>query len=298
MSFYVNGDHIGNGSGPGEAKLARRFCASLLPSFNVFAVNASTSNPGTVSGGLIATILLTYSDGTTDLLLTDSSWRVSAGVPVGFEQLSFDDTAWRVATVVGAYGASPWGAVAIPADPPVVSFVSTQWVWTNVLPANGFVPPGPRAFRRAFTVGLGEVPASASIIITADDQYSLWVNGVLIGSGTNYKIAQQYTVNFITPVETLVFAVLATNGGTIPNNAGLLASVEINMAVTGRANCTAGALLQTDVTWKSTKGAIPAGWELPGFDDSAWPPVVGEGTYGVAPWDTLTIAAPSAPVNA
>jgi hypothetical protein len=69
------------------------------------------------------------------------------------------------------------------------------------------------------------------------------------------------------------------------------------MMPAGRANCTAGSFLATDIGWKSTKGAIPTGFERPGFDDSAWPAVVAEVTYPGAPWNTLTIAAPSAPVT-
>ncbi|KAJ7728023.1 hypothetical protein B0H14DRAFT_3518709 [Mycena olivaceomarginata] len=72
--------------------------------YNVFAFNASTSINGADEGGLMATILLTYSDGTKDTLVTDSSWRVKGAPPLGFEQLSFDNTAWPVDTVVGNYG--------------------------------------------------------------------------------------------------------------------------------------------------------------------------------------------------
>ncbi|KAJ6609085.1 hypothetical protein B0H10DRAFT_510538 [Mycena sp. CBHHK59/15] len=118
MTVYVHGEPIGEGSG--NTRFGRRLRASLLPSYNVFAFNATMSNAGSVAGALIATILLTYSDGTTDTLVTDSSWRVSNTDPAGFADLAFDDT-WPVETVLGSYGANPWGTIAIPADPPVVS---------------------------------------------------------------------------------------------------------------------------------------------------------------------------------
>ncbi|KAJ7448311.1 hypothetical protein FB451DRAFT_1411329 [Mycena latifolia] len=41
------------------------------------------------------------------------------------------------------------------------------------------------------------------------------------------------------------------------------------------------------------EGAIPAGFQEPGFDDSAWPAAFQEAAYGDAPWGTITIAAPS-----
>ncbi|KAJ6611963.1 hypothetical protein B0H10DRAFT_1808431, partial [Mycena sp. CBHHK59/15] len=158
------------------------------------------------------------------------------------------------------------------------------WIWTDVLPASGLVPAGSqRAFRKTFIPTPGETPASTNILIAADDEYTLYVNGVLIGSASGYSVARQYIVN-LEPAAELMFAVLATNGGTVANHAGLLVSIEISMAPAGRTNCTAGATLVSDATWKSTKGAIPSGFQLPGFDDSTWPMAVSEAAYGAAPW--------------
>lgn len=291
LTLFVNCDLIGSAEG---TRFARRFCVSLLPSYNVFAVNASTS--AAANGALIATILVTYSDGTTDTIVSDSSWRVSNSVPAGFEQLSFDDTAWVAATTVGNYGASPWTTVFIPADPPVVSITGANWIWTDVAPASGIeYPAGQRVFRKTFIPAAGEIPISATILITIDNAYTLYVNGVRVGSGSNWKVGQHYTVNLL-PTPELVFAVVATN--TVLSAAGLIASIEINMAAAGRVNCSAGALVISNASWKSPKGAIPTGWELPGFDDSAWPAVKVESAYTGSPWGPVTFAAPSPPVTA
>lgn len=257
MNLYVNGDYIGSGSAPGRWGYAQRFCIDLLPSFNVFAVNAST--PSATIGGLIGTILVTYSDGTTDTLLTDSSWRVTTGSPAGFEQLSFDDTAWGVATAKGAFGAEPWGTVLIPSDPPVPSLFAAQWVWTNVVPESGSLPAGSRAFRRIFTPAPGQTPLSANIIVSTDNEYTLYVNGVTVGTGTDFKIAQQYVVEFGTAVSEIVVAVLATNAAV--GAAGVLLMMEVNMQPSGRASCTAGSIISSDNAWKSTLDAIPTGFE-------------------------------------
>ncbi|KAJ7501930.1 hypothetical protein B0H11DRAFT_1991620 [Mycena galericulata] len=291
MDLFVNGEYIGSGTPPARTRFTNRYCVDLLPSFNVFAVNATSGS----AGGMLATILVTYSDDTTDILVSDSSWRVTNGVPVGFEQLSFDDTAWATASVLGAYGAAPWDTVYIPSSPAVLGFERAEWVWTDVVPASGTLPAGSRAFRRTFTPAPNQTPLTADIIITADNTYALYVNGVNIGNGSDWQVAQHWRVNFETPVTEIVLAVLAHNN--LPSPAGLLVNMEVNMQPSGRTNCTAGSFVLTDNVWKSTKGAIPAGWEQPGFDDSAWPAVVSEGAYGVAPWDTVTISAPSAPVN-
>ncbi|KAJ7789428.1 hypothetical protein B0H14DRAFT_3162077 [Mycena olivaceomarginata] len=287
FNLYVNGDNVG--SGHSRVSFSHRFCVDLLPSYNVFAVNASTASVG----GLLATILLTYTDSTTDTLVSDGTWRANKGLPAGFEQLSFDDTAWPAATVLAAYGQGDFATVVerIPSDPPVVDLSRADWVWTDVIPASGN-PASSRAFRRVFTPAPGQVPASATIIIAADNEYTLYVNGVTVGMGSTRKVAQRYTVNFANPVSEVVLAVLATNNAASP--AGLISAMEINMKPAGRTSCTAGAFVLTDAQWKSPKGAIPVAFEQPGFDDSAWPVVVAEEVYGAGPtWGTLAISAVS-----
>ncbi|KAJ7748926.1 hypothetical protein B0H16DRAFT_1847937 [Mycena metata] len=287
LNLYVNGDYIGSGGG----RFAHRFCVDLFPSLNIFAVNASTTGSGTGTvAGLIATILVTYQDNTTDMLLTDSSWRAKGSLPLGWETPAFDDTTWPVATVVGSYDIAPWDTILvnIPADPPILSFAEAEWVWTDVVPASGTLPAGSRAFRRTFTPFPSQVPAAATIIISADNEYTLYVNGVTIGSGSNFKVAQRYTVNFATAPEEVVLAVLVTN--TAAGTAGLLVGMEVNMVPSGRTSCTAGTFSLSNVGWKSTKSAIPAGFEQPEFDDSAWPVVAVEAVYPAAPWGTVTIA--------
>ncbi|KAJ7782174.1 hypothetical protein B0H14DRAFT_3893889 [Mycena olivaceomarginata] len=237
LSFYVNGVYIGSGNTPASAPRpgsVRRFCADLLPSYNVFAVIASTPGSGAAVGAFIATILVTYSDGTQDTLVTDSSWRAKSGIPLGFEQLSFDDTAWSVATVVGSFGVAPWVTAVVPADPPVLGPDRAQWVWTDVVPASGIVHPGSRVFRRTFVPAPGQVLGTATIIIAADNAYTLYVNGVTIGSKTNFKIAQKYTVTFASAPTEVVLAVLATNN--VATTAGLLVAMQVNITTGASAN--------------------------------------------------------------
>ncbi|KAJ7789439.1 hypothetical protein B0H14DRAFT_3574012 [Mycena olivaceomarginata] len=220
-------------------------------------------------------------------LMSDSTWRVNKGLPAGFQQLSFDDTAWPGATVLAAYGQGDFDMVVerIPSDPPVVDLSRADWVWTDVIPASGTIPASSRAFCRVFTPAPGQVPTSATIIIAADNEYTLYVNGVTVGMGSTRKVAQRYTVNFANPGSEVVLTMLATNNAASP--AGLISAMEINMQPAGRTSCTAGAFVLTDAQWKSPKGAIPAAFEQPGFDDSAWPVVVAEEVYGAGPtWGT------------
>ncbi|KAJ7901249.1 hypothetical protein B0H13DRAFT_1883122 [Mycena leptocephala] len=67
------------------------------------------------------------------------------------------------------------------------------------------------------------------------------INGVPIGSGSNWQVAQHYTVNFAAGSTEIVFAVLATNvAPSAATTAALIVAAEINMVPTGRTNYTAG----------------------------------------------------------
>ncbi|KAJ6493896.1 hypothetical protein C8R47DRAFT_1043631 [Mycena vitilis] len=291
MQLYVNGDLIGAGTPPNGGAFAGRFCVDLLPSFNVFAVSGHTDAPA--GGGMLAAIRVTYSDNTTDTIVSDASWRVQGSPPTGFQQLSFDDTAWSAGTVVGTAGGAPWGTIEFASNPPVLALNSAQWIWTNVVPANGLLPPGSRAFRHTFVPAPNQRPMTANILIAADNEYTLYVNGVPIGSGANAKVAQHYVVDFQPGTSEIVFAVLATNTGAVASRAGVVAFAEVNMVPTGRDGCVAGAYVLSNGLWKSTSGAIPAGWEQPGFNDTAWGAAAAQEPYPGTKFGTLTVAAAS-----
>ncbi|KAJ6574601.1 hypothetical protein B0H19DRAFT_1230470 [Mycena capillaripes] len=141
---------------------------------------------------------------------------------------------------------------------------------------------------RAAIVGRHHLPVARR---HTDNAHTPYVNGVSIGSVTNFKIAQHYTVNFASAPSEVVLAVLTKNNTA--SAAGLLVAMELNMVPARRTNCTAGAFVMSDVGWNSTKDSIPAGFEQPRFDDSTWPAVVVEADYTAAAWGTLTIAASS-----
>jgi hypothetical protein len=247
FTLYVNGGQVGSG---GDFINADRFCVPLRSCLNVFAVTAVNGRTTPNPAGLLIAIKITYSDGTTSTIVSDTTWRAST-IPAGYEQLSLDDNSWKPAIAEGAYGVAPWGQIPIPSSPPVLSLANSNWIWTNEV-VNGNAPPGSRAFRRTYTPPTGQTATSATIIVAVDNEYSLYVNGILVGSGNNFGIAQQYTVN-LSPAPNVVFAVYAVNNQPANGNspAGLLAAIEIDLA---ECNCTSGDLVLTDGSWKSNTG--------------------------------------------
>jgi hypothetical protein len=66
--------------------------------------------------GVIASILLAYDDGTSEVITTDESWKGLSGVqtPTGYDAVGLDDSAWWAASPGGAYGVAPWGNTTVP----------------------------------------------------------------------------------------------------------------------------------------------------------------------------------------
>lgn len=104
----VNGRDLGSTTGAeNEWQQARRFFTALEPTRNVIAVR--TNNGPNSPAGLLATIKVTYSDGTTETIITDNTWKAAKTFPEDFANPSFDDSTWANAVTQAAYGSGPWG---------------------------------------------------------------------------------------------------------------------------------------------------------------------------------------------
>ncbi|KAJ7103044.1 lectin [Mycena belliarum] len=283
LTMFVNGAEVGTG---GNFTVAERFCFPLQPCLNVFAVTATNAGG---PAGILATILITYTDGTTSTIVSDTTWRYFLTVPDGYEQLSYDDNSWTPAVAEGPYGVAPWGQISIPSSAPALALSDVSWIWTSEV-VNGAAPAGARAFRKTYTPPTGHTATLAKIIITADNEYTLYVNGVLVGSGSTWPVAQTYTVD-LSPASNVVFAVYAVNAA---GPAGLLAAIEITLS---ECSCSSGVIVYTDAGWKSYIGT-PYGFQLAGYDDSSWPTATVEGPEGMPPWGSITVSSSSGPVTA
>ncbi|KAF8954692.1 hypothetical protein BDZ97DRAFT_1863133 [Flammula alnicola] len=301
-TLYVNGYEIGTGV---DFTKAQRYCVPLVPDCNVFAVEGQNyqytgSNVGNAAGVLSA-IEIRFTDGFTETIVTDGEWHGVSGVPAGFEQVAFDDSAWPAAFVEGPYPTTaPWNApqnaITIPpaTQNPGPSLPSASWIWTNEVDSAGNAPIGGRAFRKTVTLPAGQFVDTVTMDIVADNAYTLYINGLLVGSGQDFHTAQRYQVNF-PPTSTVTIAVYAANDG---GPAGLLAAAELEGCACG---CAENTFIITDGNWKYSTGnstGIPAGFENPGFDDAAWPAAIVEGPYGQAPWGQVATPTSNSPQSA
>ncbi|KAF9547110.1 hypothetical protein CPC08DRAFT_648854 [Agrocybe pediades] len=290
-TLYLNGQQIGTGH---NWPIAQTYCVPLSPFYNVFAVNATNDLTVPNPAGLLAAIEFKYTDGSVGKVVTDPTWRVTTNVPAGFQQIFFNDAAWPAATIQANYEGSNWGPISIPsssASPPL-SLTDANWIWTNEV-NGGSAPIGTRAFRKTITLPAGQRATSATIYMAADDAFTLYVQGKIVGSGSYFQ-SNKYVVDILPHSCQVTIAAFTDNAG---GPAGLIAVVDLTMEDRGCGSQVVSFV--SDGSWKYNLGT-PAGFQLVGYDDSAWPTAVVEGKYGMPPWGSIAIpanvSAPSGPI--
>lgn len=144
-------------------------------------------------------------------------------------------------------------------------FNGSKWIWH---------PDAHRTVYFRKLVSLDRPVAAFDILITADDSYELWVNGRMIGSGSDWQKPQTFEVKTPIAREHSAISVKCTDNG---DAAGLICLVTVRFEDGTTAD------IASDETWRAT--ADPAdGWNSLRFDDSAWTPVKVIGDYGCEPW--------------
>ncbi|PBK60163.1 hypothetical protein ARMSODRAFT_898404 [Armillaria solidipes] len=170
------------------------------------------------AGPLIATILVNYTDGTTETIVTDTTWKTLQTVqPSGWTNPSFDDTKWVAAVSKSPGTKTPWGSRSPIRSPPAINMTGAHWIWTNETDANGWDPVGHRAFRDTITSPYGKVAVCGRVVIGADNNYALFVNGDNIGHRGNWHSIEAYstTTNTIPYMDPNV-NVFAVDGKNVP----------------------------------------------------------------------------------
>lgn len=207
---------------------------------------------------------------TVNVVTTSGSASASSSFTTGF--LSQSD--WNGSSWIG--NGPPTSSA------PQPSFGGASWIWTSDTQTNPPVAPvGTRAFRKTVLSPANKKAVSASVLLTVDDTFSLYVNGLFIGSSPaavdTWRTAQSFPVGTLNPTSNL-FAIRATNTQA-GSAAGLLASIQVTF------NDGTNTTISSDSSWKSNLNAA-SGFELVSTDDSTWSNSTIIGTYGIDPWDT------------
>ncbi|KAK0452554.1 hypothetical protein EV421DRAFT_1898291 [Armillaria borealis] len=219
----------------------------------------------TAAGPLIATIRVNYKDGSTDTIYKDTTWKILSSVPpAGWTSPSFDDSKWGTPVVKLAGTQTPWGRPW--AYPPAIDMDPAQTIWTDEV-KNGVAPVGHRAFRTTITSPYGKAAVCGKMVIDADNNYTLYVNGDYLGHGGDWHTMQAYSVPILDP-DVNVIAVDGENGAvspgsTQPNAAAVVAALVIAY------NDGSFATFYTSKNWKAVH-SVPSGFEEKDYDDGSW----------------------------
>ncbi|MFE1800425.1 family 78 glycoside hydrolase catalytic domain [Streptomyces sp. NPDC059517] len=190
------------------------------------------------------------------------------------------------------------GAAAAP-EPP--SFEGASWIWSPGATSND-APNGPRWFRGALTAPAGAEVRRATLLATADDDFTLYLDGVQVMHQAEQTDAwrQGHLLDVTEEVKAagsgrLVVAALATNRGNASVNPGGLL-VRLLVEHGSGAGADAGTVeLVTGEGWRSAD-TEQQGWQQAEFDDSAWAGAAVLAPYGQGPWGSgVSIAAPEQP---
>ncbi len=172
-----------------------------------------------------------------------------------------------------------WIAFRPPAEaaPPAINAAELRWIWFPGDPAQN-VPKADRFFRRLFDVS-GRI-TRAEIFITADNRFSLSVNGRKVGGGGSWDRFERFDLkDLIVPGRN----VLAVTAGNEDGPAGLIGQLQVEVE-DGPA-----LRLSTDASWKCSNRSA-SGWHFVTFDYSAWEAAKELAPLGGGPWqDKLSV---------
>jgi len=162
-----------------------------------------------------------------------------------------------------------------------------DWIWYPEGDPKRDAPVEGRYFRRRFELPPGTVVRRAVLRVSADDRFSVWLNGRQIGAGADWSTPTAIDATVALQPGANLLAIRAENGQAPVdlNPAGLNAALEISRA-DGETIC-----LATDARWRAAKTAVDD-WTSLEFDDSDWPMALATARYGDPPWGALSTDPP------
>jgi alpha-L-rhamnosidase len=159
-------------------------------------------------------------------------------------------------------------------------FGGAKWIWFPEGNPAVSAPLGTRYFRRVFELPANQTVRMATIEMTADDAFHLFVNDQKAGSGDSWRTPGTISIGALLKPGKNVLAVEARNVGDGPNPAGLIGRLNIDFEK-GTA-LTVG----TDGSWKSATN-FENEWDTLAFDDTDWAMAKPLGKYGMQPWGRI-----------
>lgn len=167
-----------------------------------------------------------------------------------------------------------------------LNFDGCKWIWANEGNPLKEAPVADRYFRRVVDLPIDRRVRRGVFLVTADDEFLLFVNGDEAGRSDDKPYAWQRPktieiTNLLHPGEN-VLAIMVTNKG---GPAGVLGKLMVEFEDGGSFT------LVTDGNWKVLERA-EEGWNRPDFEDVRGTSVLELGDFKTAPWGILSANPP------
>ena len=153
----------------------------------------------------------------------------------------------------------------------------TSWIWFPEGKQEKPAPVATRYFRRTLALPPDRALKQARLLITADNDCAVFVNGQAAGTARNHRAATEMDLAKLLHAGNNVIAVSARNSGSDPNVAGWVGRLRLEF------DRGEPLVIATDEQWK-TANQEANGWNDAGFDDSSWVAAKNLGPVGMAPW--------------
>ncbi len=167
-----------------------------------------------------------------------------------------------------------------------------HWIWYPEGDPTTDAPVAPRYFRKTFELSNAKQPRRGTLWISADDRFTVYVNGDLIREHTGTGTFAKIDISAKLKPGRNVLAVMVENlpAPVAANPAGLLASLHVETA--GEA----ARVIPSDATWRTAqKVSNDWQWTAEEFDDSQWIEAKDLGSYGRSPWGSFVAGTPYGP---
>ncbi|UCG56059.1 MAG: family 78 glycoside hydrolase catalytic domain [Phycisphaerales bacterium] len=159
----------------------------------------------------------------------------------------------------------------------------SKWIWYPEGDPKQSAPVGIRLFRKTFPIPSDRKIKQAACAATADNRFSLFLNGQRILQGSSFQEAPAADVTDQLRQGTNVLAVEAANEGDSANPAGLIAVLKIEF------ESGPPIVIATGGDWKTRRGKTARFMDAD-FDDAQWEMAQVAGDHGVDPWKEIKIA--------
>jgi hypothetical protein len=157
------------------------------------------------------------------------------------------------------------------------SISESEWIWYPEGNPAQSAPVGTRYFQRIIHVDARKVLVSATAAVSADNDFTLWINGKKVSEGDNFNVTVRTPIASSLRPGDNVIAVAVANGGGEPNPAGWIGAFDLVYQDGSRE------VVKTDGKWSAGIDAQP-GWERAAMKPGGWKDAQVLGAYAMAPW--------------